>query len=239
MSAFADVSRGLLSPRDLWRPIRPLLILSAGLVLALVTDGLGLNNTLTITTVISCVLLLAMSALLGRGMTAHPSRGALRFELELSGLLLLATMMIAAVVLGLSALTRLASASSLTFMVGVFSGAIVGYFSKDVLRSSEEESWLAVHYRYRMNGALSDFFFRQDARGNWVADERARWDPAGVQSDALAADQFVDGVTFVNGWGWDARRKRCAVLQRGMEQAAWTPPALADGARGAGAGDEA
>jgi len=199
------------------------LVLFTALTVALVTYDRGLGNSLVGLTGGGCAVLLGASAVRRRRIPTHPRGSALTLELELAGLVLLVVNVLALLILGLGFLTGLTSDASLTYIVGVLSGALVGFFSKDVFTATESESWFALHYRARMNTCFLSFFLRRTAEGRWVGENQARWDPAGIESDALAAEQFAHAGSVVTGWDRDARRRRDEVLQEGVDRAPWVP----------------
>ena len=169
-----------------------------------------------------CLVLLAVGRTIRNTVRAHPKRGPIGCELELLGLVLVVVNGLALLLLGLASLTTHASDATTTYFVGVLAGAAVGYFSKEIFTPTESDSWFATHFRHTMSALFTPYFYRR-FNGSWVGEQQARWDPAGLESDALAANDYDDQDMSVRGWDGTARRQRAKTLERGLEREPWQP----------------
>lgn len=221
-SAFADAATGFLRVAQVWRPARPVLVLYAALGVGLAARQYGWASPVPVVSLVLCVSMLLGGRTLRRRITRSPVHAAFALELELGGLVLLILNALALMLFGLAVLTANATDKAVAYFVGVLAGASVGYFSKEIFKPTEADSWFAAHYRHAMNQLFAPYFFRR-SKGNWVGGEMARWDPGGVESDALVTNRYEDNGNPVIGWNARARRQRDSTLDRGLKQAPWNP----------------
>jgi hypothetical protein len=222
--AFVDVETGFLTRRQLWRPARPVLVVISSVILAFAAHSGRWRFILGSAAIVICCVLFGTGLLLRRHLYSQPTRAVLGLESELIGLVLLVVCGFALVLYALASLTASGADKTTGYFVGVLAGACVGYFSKEIFKPNESSSWFAVHYRHVMNARFTAYFYRRDANGNWVQGMKGRWDPRGVESDALVANYYLDGDVEISGWNASSRRLRARTLETGLQADPWVPP---------------
>lgn len=215
---FIEGSNGFLQRRVLWRAARPIVVLISAVVLAALAQDRAWRSVLLITA--ASVIGVLIITVLGMhiNLEAHPIRAVYVFEIEVMERVIAATVVLAVLIFAMGNLTERYQSKISSYFVGLVAGAAVGYFSKEIFKSSDNESWFSLNFQHKMNAIYKPFFYRKDpARGEWIAKQPARWRPDGMMSDALSFHQYKNELgEYVSGWSWKARMTRAKTLQYGL-----------------------
>lgn len=216
---FVDGSAGFLRRLALWRTARPVVVLISAVVLAALAQDRDGRPALFIASAALVGVPIIAALCLRTSLEDHPVRAVYVLEIEVVGRVLAVTVGLAALVYAMASLTERFQSRVPAYFVGLVAGAAVGYFSKEIFKSSENDSWFALNFQHRMNSIYKPFFYHRDpGTGEWVTTPPARWRPDGIMSDALSYHQYKNEQgENVGGWSWQARRTRARTIGRGLQ----------------------
>jgi hypothetical protein len=220
-SAFADTSADVFRPGALWRAARPLLVLLGSAVVAAVALHPGWTAVAALVAIAVPLAAYAVAqATIGLGLPDHPERTVLGLELELVSQLLWVVVALALAIFVAAEVTDHYQGKIAAYFTGLLAGGAVGYFSQEIFKPAQEDSWQAMHFRRALTREYQGRFRRLDpVTREW--DDRggvAIWAPDGPEADALSSNQFTADGVAVRGWDHEARCRRARVIANGLRR---------------------
>jgi hypothetical protein len=193
-----------------WFALRGLLVVVAAVAIALWARQGTFWLVVSASSLCAVAVLLYVLGLIGRlrFLPHSPSTALPLLELEVAG------QVVGVIFLYASAIYLLAWLSEEldTYLIGVASGAVIGFLSGAFLKAVEDESWVGAHVQRVLVGKYKPLFLQRSEKGELVGESPAVWEPDGKEADALQKPRYkVDGA-WVGGWGWKARRRRIDTL---------------------------
>lgn len=212
---FAGLNASPLSAVAIWRSLRPVLILLAGVALAALS---GLHRLIASGIVVAVVVLLLVvlwSGLLRTHLDEYPKRVPMVAEVEVVAWTTVAVGALVALLNLFVWLTERFPDKGTAYLVGLVAGALIGYVSKDLYAPIQHEDWFGLRFRTLMTALYTPYFYRKDpATGRWVGDSaKGRWMPDGPVADALDRTSYEYAPNMFAGWNFPGRRagvRRCA-----------------------------
>ena len=240
---FADTSADVFNLKPLWRAGRPLMVLLSAAGLAAWALHPGSRNACAATAVSIAFGLGVISRVLQfLGLPAEerhfpvfatpPATGPIGPRLTVIGLELGLISQVAWATTGLALVIYLAAWATdhfpgkiAAYFTGLLAGAAVGFFSQEIFKPSEAESWQAMHFRYIMARDYTEYFFRLNPTGGTWDDRngKALWAPDALEADSLSANSYLNRDTWVQGWDHRARIARAHTIAMGLKAPAWRP----------------
>jgi hypothetical protein len=110
------------------------------------------------------------------------------------------------------------------FWIGVLSASVAAIVITISLSPEKDKEWAAVHTQRTLEKEYGGMFYGVDQTGNLIrvaGQDTPRWDPRGVESEAVYDYRYAwdEGQKPVNGWDKMARRYRAETLAAGLKKA--------------------